>query len=188
MRRLGAGLREALVKPAQSGDVTASAPGAANPGPGSGPTPGLDLLADLTGTTREGLTGNYEAIGRALRTYFTDLTDTVLDAVEGDSQAHKAARERMNQWARTLRAHGIAVPETSEGVGAGAPDPDAPPGFADAASGGTQAAATERTAAAGLADSLRRLAESFQRRAETLAAARRAADESGGERGESDDR
>lgn len=70
-------------------------------------TPGLDLLADLTQASREGLSGNYGAIREALGDYFRDIGSTVSDALSGDPDRREHADQRMHQWAETLRNHGI---------------------------------------------------------------------------------
>ena len=112
--RLGAGLREALFG-SQGAKDDARTEGDTE----SSPTPGLDLLADITGTPRERFDGDYRAVGRALRDYFKDMAETAGDALSGETQREDTARRRMRGWAETLREHGIAAPEVQ--------DPDAAP-------------------------------------------------------------
>jgi len=190
-RRLGAGLKEALLGPKRpDADTDAGACAATGEGKDQGrpsATPGLDLLADITATPRDGLTDDYAAIGRALRGYFGDLTATVGDALGGDPARMAAAQARMDQWAQTLREHGVAAPSvpvdpvveasaaaaarpSSGGSAPGAPDRGVTPGAAGAA---------------GIAERLRQLADDLRRRAESLADARQAA-QPGPERAERD--
>lgn len=77
-------------------------------------TPGMDLLADITGTPRERFDGDGRAVGRALRTYLQDVAETTIDAVSGEPEREQGARQRMRGWAETLRAHGIAAPEVED--------------------------------------------------------------------------
>jgi hypothetical protein len=84
------------------------------------PTPGLDLLADITDTPRERLSDDYRAIGQALRNYLKDITVTAGEALSGDPAREREARRRMRDWAETLSAHGIPTAQVD--------DPDAAPG------------------------------------------------------------
>jgi hypothetical protein len=77
-------------------------------------------LADITGTPRGRFDGDYRAVGRALRGYFKDMTDTTGDALSGEAEREHAARRRARGWAVTLREHGIAAPEVQ--------DPESTPG------------------------------------------------------------
>ena len=77
-------------------------------------TPGLDLLADITGTPRKRMDNNYSAIGQALKAYLKDMTSTVADAVSGEPEQQESAREKMNAWRETLRKHDIKVPDAKE--------------------------------------------------------------------------
>jgi hypothetical protein len=179
MRQLGAGLREAIggsaVPRSLEGATEMEAP-APGPGPVS-PTPGLDLLADLTGTPRGGLAGDYGAIGRALRTHLGELGSAALDAVGGDPARMAAARERMDRWTETLRAHGIGGPSEAQ---PGAVPEESPPTSAWAAGARTDRVAEPPEAAGrepgdrpdGITARLRDLAEAFSRRADALAGAR----------------
>jgi len=72
-------------------------------------TPGLDLLADITGTPRKSMNGNYGAISHALRDYLSDIASTVSDSISGEPQREASAHERMEGWKQTLRKHGIKV-------------------------------------------------------------------------------
>lgn len=121
-RRLGAGLKEALLgaKPAAAGAGAATGEGNNQERPSA--TPGLDLLADITGTPRERFEGDYRAVGRALRDYFKDMTDATGDALSGEPEREQAARRRMRGWAETLRAHGIAAPEVQDSEAASGDD------------------------------------------------------------------
>lgn len=78
-------------------------------------TPGLDLLADMTGTSRESLTGDYQAIGKALRAYMDDIASTIGSSVSGDPKKAASAQERMAAWIDTLRKHDIDVPDQETG-------------------------------------------------------------------------
>ncbi|WP_200345925.1 hypothetical protein [Halochromatium glycolicum] len=78
------------------------------------PTPGMDLLADITETPRERFDGDGRAVARALRTYLEDVAETTIDAVSGEPEREQGARQRMRSWAETLRAHGIAAPEVED--------------------------------------------------------------------------
>ena len=77
-------------------------------------TPGLDLLADITGTPRKRMDNNYSAIGQALKADLKDMTSTVADAVSGEPEQQESAREKMNAWRETLRKHDIKVPDAKE--------------------------------------------------------------------------
>ncbi len=110
-RRLKEGLKGGLFGASKGdpGETRDSDRGRA--GPQQSATPGMDLLADITGTPRERLDGDYRAVGRALREYLQDMSGTAVDAVSGEPDREQAARRRMRGWAKTLRAHGIAAPD-----------------------------------------------------------------------------
>ena len=77
-------------------------------------TPGMDLLADLTQTPREGLENNHRAVGKALGDYVKDIGTTVAGALSGDSERKEQADQRMQEWAEVLRRHGIASPKDTQ--------------------------------------------------------------------------
>ena len=85
-----------------------------NGGKQSSTTPGLDLLADITGTSRRSMNGDYSAISRALREYMSDIASTVGNSVSGEPQREASARERMEKWKKTLRKHGIKVSDKED--------------------------------------------------------------------------
>lgn len=166
LRTLGGNPRRSFPSvpaPEQPGNASADAPA----------TPGLDLLAAITGTPRADLdTG---ALGAALKRYFGDVGGTVADAVSGEPARIARAKVRMAEWSAILRAHGT---EVGEAAPAGTPSgrvPTSEPGAPEPAAGGT---ATESDSGrpvgevGGLAERLHALAEDFRRRADALAAAR----------------
>jgi hypothetical protein len=120
------------------------------------PTPGLDLLADITSTPRDRLTGDYRAVGRALRDYFKDIKDTAGEAMSGDPRREQSARERMRSWAETLKAHGVGVADAAPDDDSGSPrgdQADAPAIGLEPASGPARAQpAAEGAQRAGAAD------------------------------------
>ncbi|MCU0834372.1 MAG: hypothetical protein MUC77_08045 [Chromatiaceae bacterium] len=165
-RQLGGNPRRSFPSvpaPEQPGNASADAPA----------TPGLDLLAAITGTPRADLdTG---ALGAALKRYFGDIGGTIADAVSGEPARIARAKVRMAEWSAILRAHGT---EVGEAAPAGTPSgrvPTSEPGAPEPAAGGT---ATESDSGrpvgevGGLAERLHALAEDFRRRADALAAAR----------------
>ncbi|MGH6891166.1 MAG: hypothetical protein ACREEP_02790, partial [Dongiaceae bacterium] len=173
-KKLGAGLRDALLGPARQGsarDEPKEAPSSADGGKPESPTPGLDLLADLTDTPRETLSHDYGAIGRALRTYLSDTAGSAGDSVSGDPERMNLARERMDFWGRTLREHGIAAaPPSAPDSGPGILAPQlAPEEATDPGERSHEAPGAEKH---GLADRLRGLADEFRRKAAAIAAAR----------------
>jgi hypothetical protein len=131
----------------------------------SGATHGLDLLAEMTGTSRANLDSDYAALGRAFRAYLTDTAGTALDAVSGEPERMARAQERMGQWAEVLRQHGISVPQAPAIQTAAVPDASAPPQAGESIAGTMK----KSTVSARLAD----LAEEFRHRADVLAAARK---------------
>lgn len=110
MKKLRTGLREtqSYESPLSGAEEKSNKAGVSDDPQKSGATPGLDLLADITGTPRESLNTDYAAVGRALRSYLENMAGTTSDAVSGEPDRMKAARERMWQWAEILRKHGIA--------------------------------------------------------------------------------
>ena len=173
MKKLGTGMRETQSPEASlSGETKESnKPGVSDDAQKSSATPGLDLLADITDTPRESLNTNYASVGTALRSYLENMVQTTSDAASGEPDRMEAARERMRQWAETLRKHGVATPAVS-------------PSPADNTSAQTQDTPTESTFSetsesnpetkkkASFSDRLRGLAEDFRSRADALAAAR----------------
>ena len=135
-RRLKAGLKEALLGASERGQGQGRESGSTEASQPASPTPGLDLLADITGTPRERLSGDYWTVGQALRNYLRDITETAGDALSGDPARERAARWRMRDWAETLRAHGIPTAniedqDAAPGNQKGAPDRDVPGGAVD---------------------------------------------------------
>lgn len=173
-KQLKAGLRDALFgsKSATAEPTVAPDPAVSEGDPPS-KTPGLDLLAAITDTPRESLTGDYAAIGQAVRAYLQDVTATAGDAVSGDPQRVRAARERMRDWDETLRAHGVAAPD--------APDPPDAPSKPPSPAPTPEPSPDDSSTAyepGSLAARLHNLAEEFRRRADTIAAEREAAERS----------
>ena len=86
-----------------------------------------------TGKPREGLSGDYRAIGRALRDYLGDIASTVGDAVSVEPYKTAAARERMQAWKEIVRKHGVKVPDEGNGKMGNEPNQDTqkPGGRAD---------------------------------------------------------
>jgi hypothetical protein len=128
------------------------------------PTPGLDLLAELSQTPRQSLDGDLGAIGRALGAYFRDIGTTVADATSGDPARAARAQERMACWRAALGE----APDQEGGPGDAMPQRPADPEAAD------EPVAVEQATA--WAEPLRRLAEQMRLRADAIAAARQAKD------------
>lgn len=126
------------------------------------PTPGLDLLAELSRTPRQSLEGDLGAIGRALRVYFRDIGTTVADATSGDPARDARAHERMTCWRAALGE----APDQEGEPGDAIPEKPADPEAAD------EPVAAEQTTA--WAEPLRSLAEQLRLRADAIAAARQA--------------
>ena len=148
--------------------------------PPNSPTPGLDLLADLTARSRDQLAGDYSAMGRALREHFGELGKAARAAVSGDPERMAAAQARMAEWTETLAAHGIRVPTGSDAGAAADPEPQAATAAAETASAPAEPSTADDTSNAapgppGLAERLRAMAETLRRRADALAAERAAA-------------
>jgi DNA-binding LacI/PurR family transcriptional regulator len=118
--RLKAGLKDALFGSTEKGKGRDEENESAEAKQQSSTTPVLDLLADITGTPREHLSGDYRAVGRTLRDYLKDIGETTGDALSGDPEREREAHQRMRDWAKTLRAHGIPAAEVE--------DPNAAPG------------------------------------------------------------
>lgn len=128
-RRLKAGLKEALFGASERVQGQGRESGGTEATHHASATPGLDLLADITGTPHERLSGDYRAICQALRNYLKDITETAGDALSGDPARERDARRRMRGWAETLRAHGIPTaevedPDAAHGNQQGAPNRD----------------------------------------------------------------
>lgn len=164
LRQLGGNLRRAFTS-APAAEALKDAPTAAPV------TPGLDLLAAITGTPRADLDAGGGAVVEALRRYASDIGGTVAGAVSGDAARIASAQARMAEWAATLRDHGteVAAPGPAAGpapaVGAAADEvPLAVPRAPDPTPGAT--------AGNGVVAGLQALAEEFRRRADALAAAR----------------
>lgn len=131
-------------------------------------TPGLDLIAALTQIPRKNLTCDYASIGKALRTHLSDLANAAKDAVGGDPERMAAARERMENWGKILREHGIEVPhpENQETPTEPAQEHAEPEG-------------TPSVDEPSFSERLKGLAEEFRRRADALEAARQTTKPSG---------
>jgi hypothetical protein len=114
-------------------------------------------------------------MGRALKSHFGELAAAALDAIGGDPERMAAARERMGEWAETLREHGIGVSDSANPSPAS--EPVTAPGGAEetAPAGEPQKQARWVGETPTLSERLRELAEDFRRRADALAAAREAA-------------
>jgi hypothetical protein len=130
-------------------------------------TPGLDLLAAITGTPRADLDPGGGAVVEALRRYASDLGGTVAGAVSGDAARIATAQARMAEWGATLREHGTEV--AAPGLAAGPPPA---PGEAPTAEAPAPEQSPAAEGASGFAARLHALAEDFRRRADALAAAR----------------
>ena len=168
LRKLGGSLRRSF----------ASSPPPAHdpPAPPEAPvTPGLDLLAAITGTPRADLDAGGGAVVEALRRYASDLGGTVAGSVSGYPARIAGARARMAEWAATLREHGTEVAASGPAAG---PPPAA--GEAPTAKAPTPEQTPEHTSkaegASGVAARLHALADDFRRRADALAAAHGAGD------------
>lgn len=142
-------------------------------------TPGLDLLAAITGTPRADLDAGGGAVVEALKRYASDLGGTVAGAVSGDAGRIASAKERMAEWSATLRAHGTEVADggPAKPVRSASPPPAGPKGSEpdptepeSATAAGSRSSATQ--ADSGFAARLNALADDFRRRADALAAAR----------------
>jgi hypothetical protein len=167
-RRLEAGLKEALLgrkrADADAGMGATSGPAKDQERPNA--TPGLDLLAAITGTPRADLETGGGAVVEALRRYASDLGGTVAGAVSGDAARIATAQARMAEWAATLREHGTEF--AAQGPAAG-PPPAA--GEAPPAKRPPPEQTSTAEGASGIAARLHALADDFRRRADALAAA-----------------
>ena len=116
MGQLKTGLKETLFNSSpKKDDANESDPNKADSAKeNKSTTPGLDLLADITDTPREGMDSDYSAIGQALKTYLKDITSVVTDGVSGDSDLQQSASERLKVWKQVLSKHGIEVADIKD--------------------------------------------------------------------------
>lgn len=177
MKKLGTGMSEAQSPEAalSSAEEKSNKPGASDDTQKSSATPGLDLLADITGTPRESLSADYAAVGRAFRSYLENMAGTTSDAISGELDRMEAAREHMRRWAETLREHGVAAPSVSPAHADNTPaqTQDTP---TEAIPSATNEPSPETQKKTSFSDRLRELAENFRHRADALAATRQAKD------------
>lgn len=172
MKKLGTGMSEAQSReaPLSGAEEKFNKPGTSDDAQKSA-TPGLDLLADITGTPRESLNTDYAAVGGALRSYLENMVQTTSDAASGEADRMEAARERMRQWAEILRKHGVVAPSVSPAStdNTSTQTPDTP---TKSTSSKTSEPFSETQKKTSFSDRLRELAEDFRSRADALAAAR----------------
>jgi hypothetical protein len=192
LRRLGDNLKSAVERSAAREPRHPEAEGGDAAGPQRRPTPGLDLLADLTDRPREELAGDYAAMGRALREHLGSLGRAALDSVSGDPERMAAAQARMAGWNETLKANGVdasADDRTGAGNVEGGDVSDSPRSAGESGAdrghteqdpsaeppGAAPRQSESRARGPDIASELRAMAAAMRRRADALAAAREAA-------------